>query len=71
MFVTKHILYDLSEASKITGPGLGSRRSRGAKVSLLSSGSTFHGIIHFPQAGHFPCRGERGGKIHPAGSDDE
>lgn len=25
----------------------------------------------FPQAGHFPCRGERGGKIHPAGSDDE
>ena len=34
MFVTKHILYDLSEASKITGPGLGSRRSRGAKVSL-------------------------------------
>jgi len=29
------------------------------------------GIIHFPQAGHFPCRGERGGKIHPAGSDDE
>ena len=34
MFVTKHILYDLSEASKITGSGLGSRRSRGAKVSL-------------------------------------
>ena len=23
------------------------------------------------QAGYFPCRGKRGGKIYPAGSDDE
>ncbi len=40
MFATKHILYDLSEASKITGPGLGSRQSRGAKVSPIKLGCT-------------------------------
>ena len=27
--------------------------------------------VHFPQAGYFPRGRERGGKIHPAGSDDE